>query len=75
MCDVMKWTRVEDGLPEEKLNKNRHDFEYVLCATTFGDVRPFTFGKAICGKKPHFWWGGEMVDRYVTHWMYLPKMP
>ena len=70
------WHRVEDGLPKEKQNKNYKDFEYVLCATTFGDVRPYKFGTPIGWDEPHFWYGtGGIMDKYVTHWMPLPEPP
>lgn len=72
-----KWTAIEDGLPEEKINPNTLDFEYVLCATTFGDVRPFKFGKPFgwrgSGANPHFWYGPVIMDEYVIAWTDLPQ--
>ena len=56
-------------MPEEKINPNTLDFEYVLCATTFGDVRAYKFGRE------HFYHGLGIVDEYVTHWMPLPESP
>ena len=74
-ADAMTWVSVEERLPEEKINQNTLDFEYVLCATTFGDVRALKFGTPIGWKKPHFWNGCGVMDRYVTHWMPLPEPP
>lgn len=73
-----QWIPVSERLPEEKTNPNTLDFEYVLCATTFGDVRAYKFGTPIGWDKPHFWNGGGLhgvMDRYVTHWMPLPGPP
>lgn len=69
------WTSVKDELPKEKINKNYQDFEYVLCATTFGDVRAYKFGTPTGWKEPHFWDGAGIMDEYVTYWMPLPEMP
>lgn len=70
-----KWIPVKERLPEEKINPNTHDFEYVLCATIWGDVRPFKYGKPIGNKDAHFWNGAGYVDAYITHWMPLPTPP
>ncbi len=74
MKEMSEWISVNDRLPCEKVNKNTRDFEYVLCATTFGDVRTFKFGTPKGWHEPHFW---DLVpmDKYVTHWMPLPEMP
>lgn len=73
--DKRKWVSVEKKLPKEKINKHTHDFEYVLCATTFGDVRPYKFGTPVGWHEPHFWHGSGLMDEYVTHWMPFPDMP
>lgn len=69
------WISVEERLPEQRINQNTLDFEYVLCATTFGDVRPYKYGRRIGQGEAHFWNGAGYVDAYVTHWMPLPKPP
>ena len=69
-----KWVSVKDRLPVEKINKNTHDFENVICATVFGDVRFYGYG-SVKLNEPHFWHGGAVMDEYVTHWMPLPEMP
>lgn len=73
--EVNEWVSVNDRLPEEKQSKITYDFEYVLCATTFGDVRPYKFGTPIGWNEPHFWHGSGLMDEYVTHWMPMPEMP
>lgn len=73
LSDMSLWTPVSEELPEEKINPNTHDFEYVLCATVFGDVRSFKFGTRIGEKQPHFWNGAGYADAYITHWMPMPK--
>lgn len=70
-----KWIPVTKRLPKERLNPNTKDFEYVLCATIWGDVRPFKFGSMIGFEEPHFWHGSGSMDEYVTHWMPLPEPP
>lgn len=70
-----RWISVDDKLPEEKINENTQDFEWYYCATTFGDVRPYKYGKPIGHEKAHFWNGIEIMDGYVTHWMPKPEMP
>jgi len=70
-----RWISVDDKLPNEQINKNTQDFEYVLCATTFGDIRPYKYGKQIGHEKAHFWNGPGIMDEYVTHWMPKPEMP
>lgn len=72
---IKEWVSVNDRLPYEKQSEITHDFEYVLCATTFGDVRAYKFGTPIGWNEPHFWHGIGLMDEYVTHWMYLPEMP
>lgn len=72
-----EWISVKDRLPKEKLNITTGDWEYVICATTSGDVKPYQYGKSIKGKglKAHFWDRYLIVDEYVTHWMPLPEPP
>ncbi len=70
-----EWVSVKDRLPDEKHSEITHDFEYVLCATTFGDVRAYNFGTPIGWNEPHFWHGSGLMDKYVTHWMPMPEMP
>lgn len=70
-----EWVSVKDRLPDEKQSEITHDFEYVLCATTFGDVRAYKFGTPIGWNEPHFWHGAGKMDKYVTHWMPMPEMP
>lgn len=60
-----KWIPVTERLPEEKLNPNTRDFEYVICATIWGDVRPFKYGTPIGSKDAHFWNGAGYVDAYA----------
>lgn len=69
-----KWISVKDRLPVEKINKNTRDFENVICATVFGDVRFYGYG-SVKLNEPHFWHCGTVMDEYVTHWMPLPEMP
>ena len=66
---VPMWTEVSKRLPDERINPNTQDYEFVLCATTLGDVRAYQFGIG------HFWHGCGEVDRYVTHWQSFPRMP
>ena len=69
------WISVKDRLPEEQINPNTNDFEYVLCATTFGDVRAYKYGMINGDTEAHFWHGFGIVDKYITHWMPLPERP
>lgn len=70
-----RWISVTKRLPEERINPNTQDFEYVLCTTIWGDVRPFKYGTPIGQKDAHFWNGAGYVDAYVTHWQPLPTPP
>lgn len=70
-----RWISVKGKLPEEKINENTQDFDWYYCATTFGDVRPYKYGKQIGHEKAHFWNGPGIMDEYVTHWMPKPEMP
>ena len=63
------WVSVKDRLPTEKINAKTLDFEEVMCAMVFGDVRCYKYGLQ------HFWNGRTIIDEYVTHWMYLPEPP
>ncbi len=74
-CEQLAWTPVTEGLPVERINPYTRDFEFVLCRTIWGDVRPFKYGTQIGQKKAHFWNGAGYVDAYVTHWMQLPTPP
>ena len=74
-CGKPKWIPVTERLPDERINPNTRDFEYVLCVTIWGDVRPFKYGTPIGQKDAHFWNGAGYVDAYVTHWMPLPEPP
>ena len=69
------WISVKDRLPEEQINPKTNDFEYVLCAMTFGDVRAYKYGRMDGNTKAHFWKGLGIIDKYVTHWMPLPETP
>ena len=75
VVERLRWIPVTERLPEEQINPNTQDFEYVLCATIWGDVRPFKYGTPIGQKEAHFWNGAGYVDTYVTHWMPLPEPP
>ena len=70
-----RWIPVTERLPEERINPNTRDFEYVLCVTIWGDVRPYKYGTPTGEKEAHFWNGAGYVDAYVTHWMPLPERP
>ena len=69
------WVSIKERLPEEQINPNTHDFEYVLCATTFGDVRAYKYGRIGGSTEAHFGHGFGIVDKYITHWMPLPEPP
>jgi hypothetical protein len=67
-----KWISVKDRMPEEKINPYTQDYQEVICllSTRFGsDVRVYKFGGG------HFWNGPCDIDKYITHWMYLPEPP
>lgn len=70
---VNQWTPCSERLPVERTNPNTHDFEYVICSTTFGDVRAYKFGAPIGHDEPHFWHGAGIMDEYVLAWMPLPE--
>ena len=72
---MSRWIKVDDQLPEAKISPITHDLVGVLCATTFGDVRVYGYGKVYGHCAEHFWHGGGIMDEYVTHWMPLPDMP
>ena len=61
------WTPVSERLPEEIINPNTQDYDWVLCSTTFGDVRAYHFGMG------RFLHGCGDVTQYVTAWMPLPE--
>ena len=73
--NVGKWIPVTEKLPVEKINPNTHDYEWVLCATIWGDVRPYKYGTTLNPKGLHFLHGGWIVDEYITHWMPLTEPP
>lgn len=68
-----EWVPVSERLPEGRIDPNTNDFEYVLCSTTWDDVRPYKFGKRIGENKAHFWLGGAIMDKYITAWQPLPE--
>ena len=61
------WIPCSERLPEEKINPNTQDYDWVLCSTTFGDVRAYHFGRG------RFLHGCGDVTQYVTAWMPLPE--
>lgn len=72
------WIPVSERLPEEKFCPSGsdyygYDFDSVLCSTVWGDVREYKFGKPIGYDKPHFWFGGGIMDEYVIAWQYKPE--
>lgn len=67
------WIPVSERLPEERINPYSKDFEYVLCSTIWGDVRPYKFGKRIGENKAHFWLCGGIMDKYITAWQPFPE--
>ena len=66
---VPAWVSVKDRLPTETINALTRDFDEVICATVFGDVRCYKYGHQ------HFWHGPGIMDEYVTHWMPIPEPP
>lgn len=73
-----EWIPVSERMPEEKQvfssgSDFGFDFEEVLCTTIWGDVRSYKFGKPIGHDKPHFWFGGGIMDEYVIAWQYKPE--
>ena len=68
-----EWILCSERLPTERINPNTHDFEQVVCSTTFGDVRAYKFGTPMGLNEPHFWNGAGIVDEYVVAWVPLPK--
>lgn len=73
LSDEGEWIPVSERLPEERINPNTKDFEYVLCSTIWGDVRAYKFGKLIGENKAHFWLCGGIMDKYITAWQPLPE--
>ena len=66
-----RWIPVSERLPEERLAN--YDFNEVLCSTTWRDVRAYKFGRPLGYDKPHFWFGGNIMDGYVVAWQPLPE--
>lgn len=62
-----RWIPCSERLPEEKINLNTQDYDWVLCSTTFGDVRAYNFGRG------RFLHGCGDVTQYVIAWMPLPE--
>ena len=62
-----RWIPCSERLPEEKINPNTQDYDWVLCSTTFGDVRAYHFGRG------RFLHGCGDVTQYVVAWMPLPE--
>lgn len=79
--DFGGWISVKEMLPEGKENPMTGDFAEVICLYDSGgipkrtDVRCYKFGKRIWAEEGHFWHNGQIMDRYVTHWMPLPEPP
>ena len=71
----VEWIPVTERLPELKISSVTHDWEYVLCATTFGDVKAVQYGETIGNREPHFINGPWILDSYITHWMPFPDLP
>ena len=69
------WISVKDRLPEGRTNPHTLDFEPVLCATVFGDIRVYKYGQRLGQTEAHFYHGYSWMDDYVTHWMPLPEPP
>lgn len=63
----VRWILRSERLPEEKINLNTQDYDWVLCSTTFGDVRVYHFGRG------RFLHGCGDVTQYVIAWMPLPE--
>ena len=68
-----EWIPVSERLPEERINPDTMDFDYVLCSTIWNDVRPYKYGKPIGQDKAHFWHGGGIMDGAVIAWQPLPE--
>ncbi len=69
-CDVLPWISVADHLPEEKTNPVTRDYYQYPVTYVNGevrDIRYYKFGKG------HWWNWSEIMDKYVTAWMPLPK--
>lgn len=62
-----EWIPCSERLPEEKINPNTQDYDWVLCSTTFGDVRAYHFGRG------RFLHGCGDVTQYVIAWMWMPE--
>ena len=73
--EAQGWVSVKDRLPEGRTNPHTLDFEPVLCATVFGDIRVYKYGQRLGQTEAHFYHGYSWMDDYVTHWMPLPEPP
>ena len=69
MNDMTDWISINKKLPEPG--------KFVLCTIVKGSSKPFvrllTYNKYSGYNVPHFWNGALIADKYVTHWMPLPK--
>ena len=72
VLEVAGWVSVKDRLPEGRTNPRTLDFEPVLCATVFGNIRVYKYGQRLGTTEAHFYDGYSRMDDYVTHWMPIP---
>ena len=64
------WISVNDFLPEERENPITMDYYQYPVTFQNGDVTDIRYYKFGDG---HWWHGSQMMDKYVTAWMPLPK--
>lgn len=75
VLEATGWVSVKDRLPEGRTNPRTLDFEPVLCATVFGDIKVYKYGQQLGTTEAHFYDGYSWMDDYVTHWMPIPWPP